>query len=192
MTQDNIVPITVDSETSLSALMEQLKQLHPAYYRAWKSMNTTYGVDSVSPQWRGTNGFATFIAETSKLPNSPTQLPGVKVKLKRKVSGFQFDADNTYWKLPSHIRASDKKKVTPLDLSELPKSTGTKTDLPSISELKEKYPTINAIEQRIEELFNKSMTDGLSANETLELDILGKLAIDDEIPVPPASKYEDI
>lgn len=195
MTQDTIQ--LNDSNTPLSEVLEILKQQYPAYYRAWKSMTTTYGVDAVATEWRGTAGLRQFIQDTSTLPNSPTQLPGVKVKLKRKVTGFKFDVENTYWKLPSHMKAADRKKATLLDMNDLnnlPTPTSSvDTSILSISDIKQRYPTIQEQEARMQELFDQAATDRLSSEESAELDLLGKLVESDgEIPIPPASRYEDI
>jgi hypothetical protein len=193
--------INLNDPTNLTAILESLKSTYPAYYRAWKSMITSYGAQDVITEWRGTMGLAQFVADTSVLPDSPTFLPNVSVKLKRKLSQFQFSPGNVYWKIPSvaqakaariksNIKAATKFVLPSVGVVQYPARRDE--DSPSsIEELKKLYPDATSIEARMNELFAIQFEGaGLTELQAAELDVLGILAKGEEIT--PQDKFTNV
>jgi hypothetical protein len=183
MTQDRTEHVPM----SASELLASLKQSYPAYYKAWRSMISNNPVALVTKEWRGAAGFAAFINDTSLLPNNPNEVSGVKIK--RKIAALPFSPSNVYWKLPAKVlvssqsiycvqdivaesRAAQKQQVTVDSLAALPKE-----------EQEARFNTL------MEAQFSGTT---LTVTESAELDVLGKLLSGEDIPIPPASKYEDI
>lgn len=175
--------------------LDYLISTYPSYYRAWKSMVSTYGKNSITLQWRGTAGLEQFIADSSKLDNNPTALPDVSVKIKRLEPAFMFSPDNIYWYIPRveakrlKVFGRDSRMHAPLVLpSVLTPITGI-----TVESIKQSYPSISSMETRLDTLFTESMTRTLSSIELAELDILGKLVVGMELlPVVPTPKCADI
>lgn len=193
--------INLNDPTNLTAILESLRQTYPAYYRAWKSMITSYGAQDVITEWRGTMGLAQFVADTSVLPDSPTFLPEVSVRLKRKLSAFEFSPENVYWKIPkvaaskaarikSNTKAASKFVLPSVGVVQYPARRDE--DSPSsIEELKKLYHTPELIEARMNELFAIQFEGaGLTELQSAELDVLGILSKGEEIE--PQDKFTDI
>ena len=193
--------INLNDPTNLTAILESLRQTYPAYYRAWKSMITSYGAQDVITEWRGTMGLAQFVADTSVLPDSPTFLPEVSVRLKRKLSAFEFSPENVYWKIPkvaaskaarikSNTKAATKFVLPNVGVVQYPARRDE--DSPSsIEELKKLYHTPELIEARMNELFAIQFEGaGLTELQSAELDVLGILSKGEEIE--PQDKFTDI
>ena len=196
--------INLNDPTNLTAILESLKSTYPAYYRAWKSMITSYGAQDVITEWRGTMGLAQFVADTSVLPDSPTFLPNVSVKLKRKLAAFEFSPENVYWKIPAaaQSKAARIKQQERVTKFVLPSVDGhpcvvqyparRDEDSPSsIEELKKLYPDATSIEARMNELFAIQFEGaGLTELQAAELDVLGILAKGEEIT--PQDKFTNV
>ena len=199
---------TLLSSTPAADQITTLTAHYPDYVRAWKSMYSTYGKNTICLDWRGTVGLMRFIEDTASLDNNPTILAahGVTVKLKRKQPAMMFSPLNVYWYIP---RAEVKRLAqvsgvqslyrmhAPFDPVVLPTvlpSVLTTITGVSIESIKQSYPTIQEKEARLESLFTLSMTQHLTPIEQAELDILGKLVVGDDIPTVPTSlpKCEDI
>ena len=203
-------PITVPSSISLTEQLTNLSLQYPAYHRAWKSMNTTYGVHVVTFDWRGTIGLMRFIEDTSSLPDSPTVSPEFAhtVKLKRKDSTMPFSLTNVYWSLTVAARKvqkySEARKVqrlqyelkTPVQVMSAQSSSVEQV----LEELKQLSPdeltslhtsllesefagvTLSASDEFKRKLLDRVVFEGVSLDA--ELNAL--------VPIPPASKFEDI
>lgn len=193
--------INLNDPTNLTAILESLRQTYPAYYRAWKSMITSYGAQDVITEWRGTMGLAQFVADTSVLPDSPTFLPEVSVRLKRKLSAFEFSPENVYWKIPkvaaskaarikSNTKAATKFVLPNVGVVQYPARRDE--DSPSsIEELKKLYHTPELIEARMNELFAIQFEGaGLTELQSAELDVLGILSKGEEIE--PQDKFTNV
>jgi hypothetical protein len=163
---------------SASELLASLRETYPAYYKAWKSMVSNNPVASVDKVWRGALGLQNFIDDTSALIDNPCSVPGVK--LKRKVPALPFSIGNVYWKLPARMagisvtttRAAQQDITTVDSLAALPKE-----------EQEARFNTL------MEAQFSGTI---LTLLQAAELDVLGKLLSGEDIPIPPANKYEDI
>lgn len=172
------IPELILSMEELSYTYEQAKKDYPYLHKAWRSMCANNPADSITPMWRGREGFINFIEDTSKLPNAPSM--EVKSKLKRKDTRLQFSLANIYWSIPKNI-ARIQSSAPPIKLD--------------IEELKQKYTTKEEKEERINLLFHLSIGDTLTPSEELELQILTDSLITGEINVPiqeTLTKYTDI
>lgn len=184
-TTDILYPdLTTASERRIS-----LQQKYPQYHRAWKSMTSTYGVDMVSLDWRGTAGLMKFIEDTSVLENNPDTIP--TVKLKRFYPAAMFSPDNVYWKIGNKDKARMQASARTTRNTSVPTPSVLATPVLNITTLKEKYPDQTSMEERFNALFTSSLEHTLSVIEQTEFDILGKLVVGEEL-TPPLSKFEDI
>lgn len=176
--------------TTAAERMISLQQKYPQYHRAWKSMISTYGVDMVSLDWRGTAGLMKFIEDTSALENNPDTIP--RVKLKRFYPDAMFSPDNVYWKLSNKDKARMHAATrSPHNTSVIPTPSVLASSVLNITTLKEKYPDQASMEARFNTLFTSSLEHTLSVIEQTEFDILGKLVVGDTL-TPPLPKHEDI
>jgi len=199
---------TIQPSEPLGDRLDYLISTYPSYYRAWKSMISTYGRSSVTLQWRGTAGLEQFIADSSTLDNNPTVLPDVSVKIKRIEPAFMFSPDNIYWYIPrveaKRLAGTMKAAGTitgtitgrmhaPLVLPSVLPSVLTPITGITVESIKQSYPSIESKETRLDTLFTESMTRTLSSIELAELDILGKLVVSPDGTLPtPVPKCEDI
>ena len=178
---------------SAAEKMVQIKLDYPQYHRAWKSMISTYGVDMVSLDWRGTLGLMRFIEDTAALENNPDAIPGVK--LKRFYTAAMFSPDNVYWKISNKDKARmiASTQARAYNPNVVPTPSVLATSVLNISTLKQQYPDQSSMETRMEELFTRSMNHVLSPTEQAEFDILGKLVVGEELTPPQHTpKCEDI
>lgn len=192
---------------SVADKLKAIQEHYPVFYKAWRSMLANRSVDEITDTWRGINGLAQFITDTSTLPNAG--MPGVK--LKRKNPMYVFSALNVHWVIPKNKEKLTILQVRNKDLAGNESSNSdavyqnlfntvpqvqeeTSIKLTDVDAMYKKisilYPTYDDRMERFNELgctFNQSL------EEKLELDILNKLLFNIELPteVKP-SKYEDI
>lgn len=165
--------------------MDTLKNKYPAYYRAWKSMISNYGKNSVDIFWRGTIGFMRFIEDTSELDNSPSdsKLPEVlreSVKLKRINNTERFSPDNVIWavckvvdkELERKERAQEREAELLKQLNELPSSYNLGVNPTDDKSYELPARRIEDKEERVNQLFEKSIEGTITKEEERELDIL--------------------
>lgn len=180
-----------------SISIELIKSRYPAYYRAWKSM-LNHGKTEVSMFWRGTHGLMTFIEDTLELENSPSALPQYAdyIKLKRIDESKKFIPGNVVWKISKvatkfiltkeHEAESEfsnletqfaglLKRTSQVSIQDKP--VGIEVDEPE-NVLEQKYRRTEDKENRLEELFSKSMEGALSKSEELELEMLSKVVVE--------------
>jgi len=186
--------ISLSTHTA-ATMREQLRQSHPAYYRAWSSMTTVNGVDSICAEWRGITGLMQFITDTSILDNSPSVRAGVKVLLKRLLPSLPFSPANVYWKLPEHVRMRELKSAkqnTPINVFELPASSSPAHSC-TVDSIIQSYPTRESQEARMNDLFMKPFQEGgtpITPAEEAEMKVLDSLI--NSVPLEPSTKFTDI
>lgn len=159
-----------------SASIELIKTQYPEYYKAWKSMLSNYGKESITVFWRGTMGLMLFIEETSAIPNAPssTLQYADSVKLKRIDNEKLFSIFNVSWVLSKVVERKLEKEEKILLYSQQ-----SQQSQPSPDNIVTKTPfrRIEDKEERLEELFTKSMDKTLSLTEEIELNLLSEIVV---------------
>lgn len=140
---------------------EEIIAKYPTHHRVWRSMVANNHSSHITPDWRGYNGFLTFIEDM----NTP---PSEHAKIKRMDTAHPYSKDNCYW-------------ATPVSLSRnvrFQKSTDAmKQSLTAISfaALAKKYPTLEDATCAMEALLEKQLSgDELTWQESTEMDYLAE------------------